>query len=82
MWPLLAGLAERLVIGTAARTAVTSAAESGAISAGTTGGSRMLSAAQFTNAGTRLATAGGTHQTAAPAQSAPAAGDGLGWMRS
>ena len=80
MWPLLAGLAARIGAGTVARTAVTSAAEGGAISAGPTSGSRMLSAAQFANAGSRLAS--GTHQTAAPVQSAPAAGDGLGWARS
>ena len=82
MWPLLAGVAARVGLTTAARTAVTSAAESGAISAGTTGassGSRLLSAAQFANAGVNAASSGRSNR----AQSSPApAGDQSGWLRS
>ncbi|MGW3153676.1 hypothetical protein [Streptomyces sp. NPDC001089] len=82
MWPLLAGFAARLGAGTVARTAVTSAAESGAISAGASGagsGSRLLSAAQFANAGAHVAAArGGTQRNNSPAP----APDQMGWMRS
>ena len=82
MWPLLAGIAARIGAGTVARTAVTSAAESGAISAGTTGassGSRLLSAAQFANAGAHAASAGRSNQPySAPSQ---AGGDQTGWLR-
>ncbi|MFH9731914.1 hypothetical protein [Streptomyces sp. NPDC017260] len=81
MLPLLGGLAARAGASTASSAAVTSAAQSGAISAGTTSGTRMLSAAQFASAGSHLAANKGTHQTAAPNESVPAAGDGLGWLR-
>lgn len=82
MWPLLAGIAARIGVGTVARTAVTSAAESGAISAGTTGatsGSRLLSTAQFANAGAHMASAGRGNQPAAPPPQA--GGDQTGWLR-
>ncbi|AZM47770.1 hypothetical protein DMB38_20045 [Streptomyces sp. WAC 06738] len=82
MWPLLAGIAARIGVGTVARTAVTSAAESGAISAGTTGatsGSRLLSAAQFANAGAHVVSAGRSNQGSP--QPAPA-GDQSGWLHS
>ncbi|WP_274032479.1 hypothetical protein [Streptomyces sp. MMBL 11-1] len=94
MLPAIAGIAARAGLSTlgrgaatnSARTSVQAAASSGTISAGTatgTTGSRMLSAAQFgasaynTARGDRTVT-----QTAPPAGTAPAAGDGLGWARS
>ncbi|MEU1552105.1 hypothetical protein ABZ517_05210 [Streptomyces scabiei] len=89
MLPAIAGIAARVGLSTAARgtaatasrSAVTSAASSGAISAGTTGansGSRLLSAAQFANAGANAF----SNRSGQPAPQQAPAGDQMGWLRS
>lgn len=89
MWPLLAGMAARAGLSTAARgaassatrSAVTSAASSGSISAGTataSSGSRLLSAAQFANSGVHAAHRDKPAQSSAP----PPQTDQTGWLRS
>ncbi|WP_369042193.1 hypothetical protein [Streptomyces sp. Midd1] len=66
----------------AASEAVTSAASSGSISAGTasaSSGSRLLSAAQFANAGAHAVSGGRPNRSQGSAQ-APG-GDQSGWLR-